>query len=69
MKLQKSTTDNRTIAELLRDLTDLNDLLYGHRQRLRQRAPGKYPDATVYKVRRHRVKAHWRAGHVAVRLY
>ena len=34
---------------------------------LRDAGPGRYGNATVYRVRRHRVRAHWRAGFVAVR--
>lgn len=34
---------------------------------LRDAGPGRYGKATVYRVRRHRVRAHWRAGFVAVR--
>ena len=34
---------------------------------LRDAGPGRYGNATVYRVRRHRVRAHWRAGLVAVR--
>lgn len=34
---------------------------------LRDAGPGRYGTATVYRVRRHRVRAHWRAGFVAVR--
>lgn len=34
----------------------------------RTKAPGQYPNATVYRVRRTRVHAHWRRAHVAVRL-
>lgn len=36
-------------------------------QALRNAGPGRYGNATVYRVRRHRVRAHWRAGFVAVR--
>lgn len=64
----KSTKDNRTIAELLRDLSDLQRVLYGEREKMRKRTPGKYADATVYIVRRHRVRAHYRQHHIAVRL-
>lgn len=34
---------------------------------LRNAGPGRYGNATVYRVRRHRVRAHWRAGFIAVR--
>lgn len=60
--------DNRTTTELLRDLRALEAALYGKRAAIKQRGAGKYHDATVYVVRRHRVSAHWRQKHVAVRL-
>lgn len=60
--------DNRTTTELLRDLDELQRVLYGKRAAIKRRAPGKYHDATVYVVRRHRVSAHWRQKYVAVRL-
>ena len=34
---------------------------------LRDAGPGRYGNATVYRVRRHRVRAFWREAHVAVR--
>lgn len=34
---------------------------------LRRAGPAKYPGATVYRVRRHKVRAHWRSEFVAVR--
>lgn len=64
----KPKTDNRTTAELLRDLDDLQRVLYGTRQRLRRRPPGKYRDGTVYVVRSTKVRAHVRRGYTAVRL-
>jgi len=64
----KPKAGNRTVAELLRDLDDLQRVPYSTRQRLRRRAPGKYADGTVYTVRETRVRAHIRRGYTAVRL-
>lgn len=34
---------------------------------LRERGPGRYEEATVYRVKSHQVKAYWREGWTAVR--
>lgn len=35
---------------------------------LRENGPGRYEGVTVYRVKAHKVRAHWRSEHVAVRV-
>lgn len=64
----KPKSDTRTLAELLRDLADLQRVLYGSRLRLRRQGLGRHAEGTVYAVRATKVRAHVRRAYVAVRL-
>lgn len=59
---------NPAAQDWLRASRELIARLDRYKNRFRSKAPGQYPNATVYRVRRTRIHAHWRRAHVAVRL-
>lgn len=52
------------LADMLREIKDEAKVCA---DALRSAGPQRYKGVTVYRVRRHRVKAHWRESHTRVR--
>ena len=64
MNLSDHAKEFTRLAEILRRVQTQRRLAA---VALRDAGPGRYGNATVYRVRRHRVRAFWREAHVAVR--
>ena len=60
-----SSRDFMRLAEKIRTLQEQSALF---REMFRKAGPGRYDGATVYKVKGHQVRAHWRDGWTAVRV-
>lgn len=60
-----SSRDFARLAEKIRTLQEQSQYF---RELFRERGPGRYDGCTVFKVKGHNVRAHWRDGWTAVRV-
>lgn len=64
MSLSEYASKFFELADMLRDI---RGQARDYADKLRRAGPAKYKGVTVSRVRRHRVRAHWREEHVRVR--